>query len=195
MGSFSSLSSPNGGDEQDQTSVLACSISARFRFDDAPERGPAKPSGLGWCLPLTAPPSRPSCSSNMRKRHSSHDQQPSAAEASVKAARPLRVHRSAAQSLDGRRSGEYSRHRCLPLCFQHLHAQQPPRYRAGNREQHDSPQLPHSTHVHPQQPINASVFAASGCRPFIPCTFPHSNFRLLWSTHSGVTCPYHSDAP
>jgi hypothetical protein len=44
----------------------------------------------------------------MRRRPSSHDQPPPAAEASVKAARFLRVHRSAAQSLDGRRSGGYA---------------------------------------------------------------------------------------
>ena len=44
----------------------------------------------------------------MRRRHSSHDQQPPAAEASVRAARRLRVHRSVAQSLDGHRSGGYA---------------------------------------------------------------------------------------
>ena len=44
----------------------------------------------------------------MRRRHSSHTWQPPAAEAAVKAARFLRVHRSEAQSLDGRRSGGYA---------------------------------------------------------------------------------------
>jgi hypothetical protein len=47
----------------------------------------------------------------MRRRHSSHTRQPPAAEAAVKAAPFLRVHRSAAQSLDGRRSGGTPRQR------------------------------------------------------------------------------------
>jgi hypothetical protein len=60
-----------------------------------------------------------------------------AAEASVRAARPpaRRVSgRSAAQSLDGRRSGGYARHRCPTLSFQHVHAQQPPRLRKTTSE-------------------------------------------------------------
>ena len=48
--------------------------------------------------------------------------------------------------------------------------------------------------VHPQQPVNASVFAAIGCRPLIPETFPQRNFRFLYSSHSGVTCHPTADA-
>jgi hypothetical protein len=51
----------------------------------------------------------------MRRRHSSHLWHTPAAEASVRAARPPARRasgRSAAQSLDGRWSGGYARHRC-----------------------------------------------------------------------------------
>jgi hypothetical protein len=47
-----------------------------------------------------------------------------------------------------------------------------------------------SIHVHAQQPVNASVFAPYGCRQLIPLWFPQSNFRFLYSTHSGVPCQH-----
>jgi hypothetical protein len=64
------------------------------------------------------------CSRNMRRRHSSHSWLVSAARTAVKGALFLRVHRSEAQTLDGRRSGGYARSTALRyfrsvLCFQH----------------------------------------------------------------------------
>jgi hypothetical protein len=100
----------------------------------------------------------------------------------------LRVHRSVAQSLDGRRSGGYSRHRCPTLYFQHVHAQQPPRLHGTTSERRFCRLAADSMHVHAQQPVNTSVFAPCGCRPLIPLWFPPGNFRLLYSSHSGVTC-------
>jgi hypothetical protein len=102
--------------------------------------------------------------------------------------------RSAAQSLDGRRSGGYSATNAQGLCFQHVHAQEPLRLRAGTENTPIYLQLPHSTSVHAQQPVNASVFAPCGRRPLIPLWFPQRNFKFLCSTHSGVTCHPHSDA-
>jgi hypothetical protein len=96
--------------------------------------------------------------------------------------------RSEAQSLDGRRSGGYSATDAPALCFQQVHAQEPPRLRAGTENTPIRRQLPHSTHVHAQQPVNTSVFAPCGCRPLIPLWFPHRNLKFLYSTHSGVTC-------
>jgi hypothetical protein len=64
------------------------------------------------------------CSWSMRRRHSSHSWLTSAARTAVKGALLLRVHRSEAQTLDGRRSEGYarsasqSRFRSV-LCFQH----------------------------------------------------------------------------
>jgi hypothetical protein len=95
--------------------------------------------------------------------------------------------RSAAQSLDGHRSGGYSRHRRPPLCFQHVHAQQPPRYRQATTEHQSFLLVADSTRVHPQQPVNTSLFAVPGCSPLIPLTFPPGNLRLLPSSHLGVT--------
>ena len=51
-----------------------------------------------------------------------------------------------------------------------------------------------SMHVHPQQPVNASIFAAIDSRPLIPLWFPPGNFKFPYSSHSGVTCPYQPDA-
>jgi hypothetical protein len=48
------------------------------------------------------------CSSNMRRRHSSHRWPSSEARTAVKGAQHLRVHRSEAETLDGRRSGGYA---------------------------------------------------------------------------------------
>jgi hypothetical protein len=77
------------------------------------------------------------------------------------------------------------------LYFQHVHAQQPPRLRRTTIEDQIFLLVADSIHVHPQQPVNASLFAVAGCRTLIPDTFPHRNFRLLYSSHSGVTChPY-----
>ena len=45
-----------------------------------------------------------------------------------------------------------------------------------------------STQVYLEQPVNTSIFAFFGCRPLIPHTFPPGNFRLLYSSHLGVTC-------
>jgi hypothetical protein len=133
----------------------------------------------------------------MRRRHSSHNRQPPAAEASGQG-RTFFVRRasgrSAAQSLDGHRSGGYSRHRRQPLCFQHVHVQQPPRYRQATTERQFFLLVADSTRVHPQQPVNTSLFADSGCSPLIPLTFPPGNFRFLHSTHSGVTCHLTSGA-
>ena len=49
-----------------------------------------------------------------------------------------------------------------------------------------------STDVHAQQHVNTSVFSIIGCSPLIPLTFPQRNFRLLHSSHSGVTCHTYS---
>jgi len=46
---------------------------------------------------------------NMRRRHSSHSCESAAARTAVKGGRSLPVHRSEAQTLDGHRSGGYSR--------------------------------------------------------------------------------------
>lgn len=51
------------------------------------------------------------CSWNMRRRHSSHSWLTSAARTAVKSAPFSRVHRSEAQTLDGRRSEGYARKR------------------------------------------------------------------------------------
>jgi hypothetical protein len=64
------------------------------------------------------------CSWNMRRRHSSHCWPTHAARTAVKGALLSRVHRSEAQTLDGRRSEGYARSASLPysrsaLCFQH----------------------------------------------------------------------------
>ncbi len=61
--------------------------------------------------------------SRTRSRHAPHNQHTPAVEASVKAARSLRVHRSAAKSLDGRWSGGYSATDADGLYFQQVHAQ------------------------------------------------------------------------
>jgi len=88
----------------------------------------------------------------------------------------LSAPRQRAERLDGRRSGGYSATNVQGLCFQHVHAQEPPRLRAGTENTPIRLQLPHSTSVHAQQPVNTSVFAATGCRPLIPLRFPQRNF-------------------
>jgi hypothetical protein len=108
--------------------------------------------------------------------------------------RAPRSGRSAAQSLDGRRSGGYSRHQRPALCFQYVHAQQPPRYRQATTERQFFLLVADSIHVHPQQPVNTSVFAVAGCRPLIPLTFPPGNFKFLYSSRLGVTSPCYSGA-
>ncbi len=110
----------------------------RFRASPAASRTPSSPPST---TSSTAPPARPSnaCSSNMRRRHSSHDQQPPAAEASVKAARFLRVHRSEAESLDGRRSGGYFGHRCRWPVFSTSSRTVTATFTRRNREHADSP--------------------------------------------------------
>jgi hypothetical protein len=102
--------------------------------------------------------------------------------------------RSEAQSLDGRRSGGYSASDAQGLCFVVVHAQQPPRLHGTTTERRFFLLVADSIHAHAQQPVNASVFAVPGCRPLIPITFPNSNFRLLCSSHSGVTCHPTPDA-
>ncbi len=42
-----------------------------------------------------------------------------------------------------------------------------------------------STRVHPQQPVNTSVFAVPGCRPLIPEAFPQSYRKLLLQQPAG----------
>jgi hypothetical protein len=54
---------------------------------------------------------------NMRKRHFSHSWLTAAARMAVKGARTLRVHRSAAETLDGHRSGGYARERACDASF------------------------------------------------------------------------------
>ena len=62
------------------------------------------------------------------------------------------------------------------LCFQHVHAQQPPRLRRTPSKRPLFLLVDDSIHVHPQQPVNASIFAAIDSRPLIPLTFPQRNF-------------------
>jgi hypothetical protein len=95
---------------------------------------------------------------------------------------------------DGRRSGGYSRHRRPPLCFQHVHAQQPPCLPGTTPERRFFLLVADSMHVHPQQPVNTSLFAVRGSSTLIPLTFPLGNFRFLRSSHSGVNCSYPADA-
>jgi hypothetical protein len=110
--------------------------------------------------------------------------------------RPRVLQRAAqrAKRLDGRRSGGYSATNAQGLCSQHVHAQQPPRLRRTPSERLFFPLVADSTHVHPQQPVNASVFAACGCSLLIPLWFPQRNSKFLYSSHSGVTCPYPAGA-
>ncbi len=74
------------------------------------------------------------------------------------------------------------------LCFQQVHAQQPPRLPGTHQNAGFSSLAADSTRVHAQQPVNASVFEAIRCSSLISDTFPPGNFRLLRSSHSGVTC-------
>jgi len=96
--------------------------------------------------------------------------------------------RSAAESLDGRWSGGYFHHRCPMLCFQQVHAQQPPRLHGTTTEECFFLLAADSTHVHPQQLVNANVFAPCSCSTLIPETFLQGNLRFLHSSLSGVTC-------
>lgn len=75
-----------------------------------------------------------------------------------------------------------------PLCFQNVHAQQPPRLHRTAAEECFFPLAADSTRVHPQQPVNTSLFTHPACRTLIPDTFPQSNFRFPHSSHLGVTC-------
>ena len=78
-----------------------------------------------------------------------------------------------------------------PLSFQHVHAQQPPRLHRTTTEARFFLLVADSTYVHPQQPVNTSVFAVAGYRTLIPDTFTNGNFRFLHSSRLGVTChPY-----
>lgn len=43
-------------------------------------------------------------------------------------------------------------------------------------------------HVHSCKRVNASAFAPSGCRTLISLWFPHSDLRLLCSSHLGMAC-------
>lgn len=95
-----------------------------------------------------------------------------AAEAPVRA---TQCRASGRKSLDGRWSGGYFRHRCPPLCLQHVHGQQPPRLPRTTAEGQRFPLVADPTRVRPQQPVNTSVFAPCGCRPLIPLTFPPGN--------------------
>lgn len=98
------------------------------------------------------------------------------------------------QSLDGRRSGGYSRHRCPTLHFQHVHAQEPPRLRTTATQRRFSFLVACFQQVYLEQPVNTSVFALIGCTALIPRWFPQSNLRFLHSSHSGVTCQPLPDA-
>jgi hypothetical protein len=80
------------------------------------------------------------------------------------------------------------------LCFQQVHAQQPPRLHGTTTEDQIFLLVADSKHVHPQQPVNTSVSAASGCSSLIPRTFTIGNARLLHSSHLGVTCHPTADA-
>jgi hypothetical protein len=70
-------------------------------------------------------------------------------------------------------------------CFQHVHAQQPPRLHGTPYQRLLFLLAADSTHVHPQQPVNASIFAPCACSSLIPRWFPPGNFRFLYSSHSG----------
>jgi hypothetical protein len=72
------------------------------------------------------------------------------------------------------------------LCYQQVYAAATPRYRNGNLEHPFSPLAACFQHVHPRKHVNACVFAVIGCTPLIPEWFPQRNFRLLYSSHSGV---------
>ena len=72
------------------------------------------------------------------------------------------------------------------LCFQQVHAQEPPRLRAGTENTPIRRQLTDSTNVHAQQPVNTTIFAAIRCSSLISDTFPPGNRRFLCSSHSGV---------
>ncbi len=66
----------------------------------------------------------------------------------------------------------------------HVYTEQPSKTRP-------SPLVADSIHVHPQQLVNTSLFAAPDCSSLIPDTFPPGNLKFLRSSHSGVTChPY-----
>ena len=169
-------------------------LRAARRPEEAHRRSKALPhrAAAGPAVTAGSPPqSPPSCSSNMRRRHSSHDQQPPAADASVRAVRPS-ARRAAVgaqrRALTDDGAEGISTTNAQAICFQQIHAQQPPRLRRTPSERPFFLLVADSIHVHAQQPVNASVFAAPGCRPLIPLWFPHSNFRLLCSSHSGVTC-------
>ena len=70
-------------------------------------------------------------------------------------------------------------------CFQRVHAQQPPRLHGTPYQRLLFLLAADSTHVHPQQPVNASIFAPCACSSLIPRWFPPGNFRFLYSSHSG----------
>lgn len=79
-------------------------------------------------------------------------------------------------------------------CFQYVHAQQPSRLHGTNHRTPVFPLAADSTRVHPQQPVNTSVFVGVGCRKLIPDALPPENRRFLHSSRSGVTCQPQPDA-
>jgi hypothetical protein len=140
-----------------------------------------------------APQSHSGSLRERRSRHAPHDQQHPQRR---RRSRPRVLQRAAqrAQSLDGRRSGGYSATNAQGLCFQQVHAQQPPRLRRTPSKRPLFLLVADSIHVHPQQPVNASLFAAIDSRPLIPLWFPPGNFKFPYSSASGVTCHPTPDA-
>ncbi len=92
------------------------------------------------------------------------------------------------------RSGGYFGHGCRWPVFSTSSRAVTSAFTRRNREQADSPPTA-SFHTRSRTATcKPSVFAAYGCRPLIPLTFPQRNFRLRYSTHSGVTCHPTADA-
>src|SRR5271165_5259352 len=98
----------------------------------------------------------------------------------VKGARPRRVHRSEAETLDGHRSGGYARQRAgtpisAPiLCFQHVDAAATLVTAPVTAHRPFRPELTHSTRVDARKHVNALFCAVAGCIALIPQAFPQS---------------------
>jgi|SRR5579875_997851 len=101
------------------------------------------------------------------------------------------VHRSGAQTLEGRRSGGYARERAgtlvLPLIlyFQCVYAAVVSRIRFAARSEWNLPILTYSQHVTVCYRVNATFFADAGRAPLIPNTFTRVNARYLYSYPAG----------
>ena len=86
---------------------------------------------------------------------------------------PVRKHRArTGNHLKGRPGSAASI--CPTLHFQHIHAKQPPRLHRTIASCFCL-LAADSTRVHPQQPVNTSLFAATDCRLLIPLWLLYSN--------------------